>query len=48
MWHPTVFTKNHDRLLEGAVAEEFFSIVVEQARRKKFRGYLGPSSYFSE
>ena len=35
VWHPTVFTKNRDRLLEGAVAEEFFSIVVEQARRKK-------------
>ena len=31
IWHPTVFTKNRDRLLEGAVAEEFFSIVVEQA-----------------
>jgi hypothetical protein len=30
-----VFTKNRDRLLEGAVAEEFFSIVVEQARGKK-------------
>ena len=35
VWHPSVFTKNRDRLLEGAVAEEFFSIVVEQARRKK-------------
>jgi transposase len=35
VWHPTVFTKNRDRLLEGAVAEEFFSIVVEQARRKR-------------
>ena len=35
VWHPTVFTKNRDRLLEGAVAEEFFSIVVEQARHKK-------------
>ena len=23
--HPTVFTKNRDRLLEGAVAEAFFS-----------------------
>ena len=23
VWHPTVFTKNRDRLLEGAVAEEF-------------------------
>src|SRR5277367_6225515 len=35
VWHPTVFTKNRDRLLEGAVAEEFFSIVVGQARRKR-------------
>lgn len=35
VWHPTVFTKNRDRLLEGAVADEFFSIVVEQARRKR-------------
>jgi transposase len=35
VWHPTVFTKNRDRLLEGAVAEEFFSLVVEQARARK-------------
>ena len=35
VWHPTVFTKNRDRWLEGAIAEEFFSIVVEQARGKK-------------
>ena len=35
VWHPTVFTKNRDRLLEGAVAEEFFSLIVEQARAKK-------------
>lgn len=35
VWHPTVFTKNRDRLLEGAVAEEFFSLIVEQARVKK-------------
>jgi transposase len=32
VWHPTVFTKNRDRLLEGAVAEEFFSQIVGQAR----------------
>jgi transposase len=32
VWHPTVFTKNRDRLLEGAVAEEFFSLIVGQAR----------------
>jgi transposase len=35
VWHPTVFTKNRDRLLEGAVAEEFFTLIVEQARRRK-------------
>src|SRR5579871_5702020 len=35
VWHPTVFTKNRDRLLEGAVSEEFFSLVVKQARTKK-------------
>jgi transposase len=35
VWHPTVFTKNRDRLLEGAVAEEFFSLIVKQARAKK-------------
>jgi transposase len=35
VWHPTVFSKNRDRLLEGAVAEEFFSIVVQQAREKR-------------
>src|SRR5947209_12828072 len=35
VWHPTVFSKNRDRLLEGAVAEEFFSLVVQQAREKK-------------
>ena len=35
VWHPTVFTKNRDRLLNGAVAEEFFSRVIEQARSRK-------------
>jgi transposase len=35
VWHATVFTKNRDRLLEGAVAEEFFSIIVRQARRQR-------------
>jgi transposase len=25
VWHATVFSKNRDRLLEGAVSEEFFS-----------------------
>src|SRR5215467_6303098 len=35
VWHPTVFTKNRDRLLKGVVAEEFFSLIVEQARRQR-------------
>jgi len=35
VWHPTVFTKNRDRLLEGAVSEEFFSLIVAQARKKR-------------
>jgi IS5 family transposase len=35
VWHPTVFTKNRDRLLNGAVSEEFFTLVVDQARRGK-------------
>jgi IS5 family transposase len=35
VWHATVFTKNRDRLLEGAVAEEFFSQIVRQARSRK-------------
>jgi transposase len=35
VWHPTVFSKNRDRLLEGAVAEEFFSVVLAQARKKR-------------
>lgn len=34
VWVPTVFTKNRDRLLEGEVAEAFFALVLEQARRK--------------
>jgi len=35
VWHPTVFTKNRDRLLEGEIAEEFFGVVLHQARRKR-------------
>jgi transposase len=35
VWHPTVFTKNRDRLLAGVVADEFFSLVVNQARDKR-------------
>jgi transposase len=36
VWHPTVFTKNRDRLLDGVVAEQFFTLIVEQARSRKF------------
>ena len=32
VWDVTVFTKNRERLLKGAVAEGFFTAVVEQAR----------------
>ena len=32
VWDATVFTKNRERLLEGAVAEGFFAAVVGQAR----------------
>src|ERR1700751_2824899 len=32
VWDATVFTKNRERLLEGEVAEGFFTAVVEQAR----------------
>lgn len=35
VWHATVFSKNRDRLLEGVVSEEFFSLIVEQARARK-------------
>ena len=35
VWHHAFFSKNRDRLLKGAVAEEFFSLIVQQARAKK-------------
>jgi transposase len=35
VWVPTVFTKNRDRLLEGEIAEAFFALVLEQARKKR-------------
>ena len=35
VWHPTVFSKNRERLLAGVVAEEFFSLIVGQARKRK-------------
>jgi transposase len=35
VWDVTVFTKNRDRLLEGAIAQQFFHAVIEQARAKQ-------------
>jgi transposase len=32
IWHPTTFTKNRDRLLQGAIASAFFEAVLAQAR----------------
>lgn len=32
VWHPTVYSKNRDRLLEGEVANSFLAEVIEQAR----------------
>lgn len=32
VWHPTTFTKNRDRLLDGKVAAAFFDAVGRQAR----------------
>ena len=32
VWHPTTFTKNRDRLLDGEVAAAFFDAVGRQAR----------------
>jgi pimeloyl-ACP methyl ester carboxylesterase len=34
VWDVTVFTKNRNRLLEGDVAREFLSQVINQAREK--------------
>src|SRR6185312_15077782 len=34
VWDATVFTKNRDRLLEGAVASKFLAAVVAQARSR--------------
>jgi transposase len=33
VWVPTVFTKNRDRLLEGEIAEAFFTAVLAEARK---------------
>jgi transposase len=35
VWHPTTFTQNRERLLEGEVAEAFFREVKEQAEAGK-------------
>lgn len=35
VWHPTVFSKNRDRLLNGAVSEDFFNEIVGQARSSR-------------
>ncbi len=35
VWAPTVFTKNRDRLLNGEVAQALFSLVVQDARRRR-------------
>ena len=32
VWHPTAFTTNRDRLLEGEVAARFLAVILEQAR----------------
>jgi len=34
IWVPTVFSKNRDRLLEGAVAQAFFEAVLEKIRQR--------------
>jgi transposase len=34
VWHPTTFTKNRDRLLEGEIAREFFDRVIALAASK--------------
>lgn len=34
VWHPTVFSKNRERLLEGDIAQAFFDAVLAEARKK--------------
>jgi len=34
VWVPTVFSKNRDRLLQGAVAQAFFEAVLQQIRQR--------------
>ena len=35
VWHPTVFTKNRDRVMEGNIDELFFDAIKKQAYAKK-------------
>jgi transposase len=35
VWHPTAFTTNRDRLLDGAVAAKFLAAVLNQARLRQ-------------
>ena len=35
VWHPTVYTKNRDRLLQADVAKQFFELVVAEAKQQK-------------
>ncbi len=42
VWDATTFTKNRERLLEGAVAKEFLAQVVEQAR---VRGWVSEEHF---
>jgi transposase len=44
VWHHAVFSKNRDRLLSSAVAQQFFSSVNRQAKR--FMSELGMISFF--
>lgn len=34
VWHPTVYTKNRDRLLQADVAKLFFELVVAEAKKR--------------
>jgi transposase len=37
VWHPTVFSKNRERLVDGVVSEEFFSLIkVDPIVKTKF------------
>ena len=42
VWHPTTFTQNRDRLLDGSIAEAFLAGVVREAAR---RGWLSADHF---